>query len=158
MSKNQKISYIGIGIALYVVVSIMVNIPIINRIRLDLGYIVFGYYLQNFGILGTLVGVIGCIIANLLKGGSFAFAWAIGQAFIGITLGYLLPKTKQTWLKILYAIVFLFIGIGIIKTILEVLIYKYPIYAKFTSNCVAYVADVIPFIIGMLLPLKPKMK
>ena len=143
---------------MYAVLSAFVIIPIINRIKLDLGYIVFGLYLNKFGVISTIVGVLGCIIGNLLKGGSFPIAWAIGQAFIGIRLGYLLPKTDNLWLKILYCIISTFIGIGLIKTFIEILMYQYPLVLKLSSNSVAFVADVIPLIIGVILSKKIKME
>ena len=151
MKKNLKIAILALGIALYTVLSAFVIIPIVNRIKLDLGYIVFGLYLNTFGIPATIVGVTGCILGNMLKGGSIPFAWAIGQAFIGVSLGYLLPKTEKTYLKIIYCIVSAFIGIAVIKTIIEVAIYQFPIWLKFSSNFVAYIADVIPMIAGVLL-------
>lgn len=151
MKKNQKIAFLSLGIALYVVLSAFVIIPIVNRIKLDLGYIVFGIYLNTFGIAGTAVGVLGCIIGELLKGGSLRIAWPIGQAFIGIFLGYLLPKTKNTWLKILYCIIAVFIGIAVIKTIIEVAMYQFPFNLKFASNFAAFIVDAIALIIGVLL-------
>lgn len=154
MDKNRKIAFIGLGIAMYAVLSAFVIIPIINRIKLDLGYIVFGVYLNAFGVLGTIVGVLGCIIGNMLKGGSFPIAWAIGQAFIGLTLGYLIPKTKNTYLKILYCTISAFIGIALIKTIIEIWMFKFPFILKFSSNAVAFVADLIPLIGGVLLSKK----
>ena len=156
MKKNLKIAILALGIVLYTVLSAFVIIPIVNRIKLDLGYIVYGMYLNTFGMIATIVGVLGCILGNMLKGGSIPFAWAIGQTFIGVTLGYLLPKTEKTYLKIIYCIVSVFIGIGIIKTLIEVAIYQFPIWLKFTSNMAAYVADVIPLIIGVLLNRKIK--
>ena len=156
MKKNLKIALLSIGIALYTVLSAFVIIPIVNRIKLDLGYIVFGLYLNTFGMIATIVGVLGCILGNMLKGGSIPIAWAIGQAFIGLTLGYLLPKTEKLYLKIIYCLISAFIGIGVIKTVIEVLIYQWPIWLKFTSNLAAYVADVIPLIIGVILNKKIK--
>ena len=47
MNRQRKTALLGIGIALYVVLSTVVIIPIINRIKLDLGYIVFGVYLNT---------------------------------------------------------------------------------------------------------------
>lgn len=158
MNKTRKIAFLGLGIGMYAVLSAFVIIPIINRIKLDLGYIVFGLYLNKFGVISTIVGVLGCIIGNLLKGGSFPIAWAIGQAFIGISLGYLLPKTDNLWLKILYCIISTFIGIGLIKTFIEILMYQYPLVLKLSSNSVAFVADVIPLIIGVILSKKIKME
>ena len=69
MKRNQKIAFLSLGIALYVVLSAFVIIPIVNRIKLDLGYIVFAMYLNTFGMPATIVGVAGCILAELLKGG-----------------------------------------------------------------------------------------
>ena len=151
MKRNQKIAFLSLGIALYVVLSAFVIIPIVNRIKLDLGYIVFGIYLNTFGIPGTVVGVLGCIIAELLKGGSFRIAWPIGQAFIGFTLGYLLPKTEKIWLKIVYSILSVFIGIALIKTVIEVWMYQFPWVLKFASNFTAFIIDTIALVIGVLL-------
>ena len=158
MKRNRKIALLSLGIALYAVLSAFVIIPIINRIKLDLGYVVFGLYLCRFGIAATPVGVIGCIIGNLLKGGSFPIAWAIGQTFIALTLGYLLPKTKKLYLKFIFAVVMTFIGIALIKTMLEVALFQLPLYAKFLSNSVAFVADVIPLLIGIVLSDKVKIR
>ena len=158
MNKTRKIAFLGLGIALYAVLSAFVIIPIINRIKLDLGYIVFGIYLNKLGFISSIVGLLGCIIGNLLKGGSFLIAWVIGQLFIGVSLGYLLPKTNNIYLKILYCLISAFIGIAVIKTIIEVLMYQFPIALKFSSNFVAYVADVIPLIIGVILSKKIKME
>ena len=41
MKRNQKIAFLSLGIALYVVLSAFVIVPIVNRIKLDLGDIVF---------------------------------------------------------------------------------------------------------------------
>lgn len=151
MKRNQKIAFLSLGIALYVVLSAFVIIPIVNRIKLDLGYIVFGIYLNTFGIPGTVVGVLGCIIAELLKGGSFRIAWPIGQAFIGFTLGYFLPKTEKIWLKIVYSILSVFIGIALIKTVIEVWMYQFPWALKLASNFTAFIIDAIALVIGVLL-------
>lgn len=158
MNKTRKIAFLGLGIALYAVLSAFVIIPIVNRIKLDLGYIVFGIYLNKFGVISSIVGVFGCIIGNLLKGGSFPIAWAIGQLFIGLTLGYLLPKTENIYLKILYCLISAFIGIGLIKTVIEVMMYHFPFMLKLSSNLAAFVADVIPLIIGVLLSKKIRME
>ncbi len=158
MNKNKTIAFLSLGIALYVALSIAAVIPIVNRIKLDLGYIVFGLYLNAFGIPATIVGVAGCIISNLLKGGSFRIAWVIGQAFIGITLGYLLPRTKSDLLKIAYAVVSVFIGIALIKTVIECAMYSFPFDLKFASNLAAFAVDAIALVIGILLSKRIKIR
>ena len=151
MNRQRKTALLGIGIALYVVLSTVVIIPLISRIKLDLGYIVFGVLLEGLGPSATIVGVAGCIISNLLKGGSLPIAWAIGQAFIGLSLGYFLPRTKNLFLKVLISLIAVFIGIAVIKTALEIWMYHWPFYAKFTSNLVAFLADGIALCIGVIL-------
>ena len=158
MKRTRKIAYLGIGLALYIVLSAFVIIPIVNRIKLDLGYIVFGFYLNVFGMASTIVGTAGCIIANLLKGGSLPLAWAAGQIFIGLSLGYLLPKTEKLYLKIIYAIAMCFVGIVVIKTAIEVPLYRLPLEAKILSNSAAFLADVVPLIIGIILSLKARIR
>ncbi len=158
MNRTKKISYLGIGIALYVVVSMLVKIPIVNRIKLDMGYIVFALYLNSFGVSASIVGVAGCIIANMLSGGSFPIAWAMGQLLVGLTMGSLFPKTEKLWLKILAGVIAVFLGIGALKTILEILMFRFPFWAKFSSNLAAVLADSIPFVIGILLTQKIKIK
>ncbi len=154
MNRQRKTALLGIGIALYVVLSTVVIIPLISRIKLDLGYIVFGVLLEGLGPSATIVGVAGCIISNLLKGGSLPIAWAIGQAFIGLFLGYLLPRVKNLYLKVLLGLIAVFIGIAVIKTALEIWMYHWPFYAKFTSNLVAFVADGLALSIGVILARK----
>ena len=151
MKQTRKMTYLAMGIALYVVISVMLKIPIINRIKLDLGYLVFAYYLCEFGMAATLVGVLGCIFTNLLIGASFPIAWAVGQLFIGISLGYSLRKTDRLYLRIIMSVIAVFIGIGLIKTVLEIWLFKLPPVAKFLSNMAAVAVDSLSFIIGLWL-------
>ena len=151
MNKTRKITYLGIGIALYVAVSLLVRIPLVNRIKFDMGYTVFGVYLTHFSYASGIVGVLGCIIANMLGGGSFPIAWAIGQAFIGISCAFIFSKTEKLWIRLVCAALSVFVGIGLIKTFLEIAMYHFPFWAKFTSNLVAVVADAIPLLIGISL-------
>ncbi|MBQ1305605.1 MAG: ECF transporter S component [Erysipelotrichales bacterium] len=149
MKSTKKITYLGIGIALYIVLSFTVKIPLFNRIKTDLGYIVFGAYCNLFGPLGTIVGVIGCIAGNLLAGGSFPLAWAIGQAFIGVFAGTLIPKTNNLWIKLGITVIAVLIGIAGIKTVLESVLFRIPLAVRFASNIVAFAADAVPMMIGV---------
>ncbi len=158
MNKTRKITYLGIGIALYAAVSLLVRIPLVNRIKLDMGYTVFGVYLTHFSYASSLVGVLGCIIANLLGGGSFPIAWAIGQLFIGLSCSFVFSKTESLWIRLVFAAVSVFIGIGVIKTALEIAMFHFPLWAKFSSNMVAVVADAIPLLVGISLAKKIRLR
>ena len=154
MNSNKTITYLGMGIALYVVLSYTVKIPLINQIRTDFGYLVFGVFLCIYGVEGTIVGVLGCIISNLLYSGTFPIGWAMGQLFIGLVCGSLFKKTEHTALRVLIACVAVFIGIGVIKTLVESLLFNLPLAAKFIRGLVASVADAVPFVAGIILSKK----
>lgn len=158
MNTNKRISYYAMGIALYVVLSITVKIPLINHIKTDFGYVAFGAYLNLFGVEGTVVGVIGCILSNILSGGSFPLGWIIGQLFIGITCGMAFKRIENIWLKCLFGIVSVFIGVGIIKTAVEVLFFNIPLEAKIIRSLIAFIADAIPMVIGIVISTKIKLR
>lgn len=151
MKGNRKITYFGMGIALYVVFSYTVKIPLINQIRTDFGYLVFGFFLNLFGWQATVVGVLGCIISNLLYSGTFPLGWALGQTVIGLICGTLFRKTERLWTKCLVATASVLLGIAVVKTIVESILFDLPLVLKAIRGLVAAVADMIPFIAGIIL-------
>ena len=158
MNRTKKITYLGMGIALYVVLSMTIKIPLINQIKTDFGYLAFGAFLNLFGIAGTIVGVAGCIISNSFVGSAFPPGWVIGQIFVGLFCGYLYGKTDKLWLKCVITVVGVFIGIGIIKTFIEVWLFAIPFAVKIIRNLVAFVADAIPMVIGVLISSRIRLK
>ena len=158
MNRTKKITYLGMGIALYVVLSMTVKIPLINQIKTDFGYLAFGAFVNLFGVEGTIVGVLGCIIANSFVGSAFPPGWVLGQIFIGVFCGLLLKKTDKMWLKSVITVVAVFIGIGVIKTAVEVWLFQIPFKVKVIRNLIAFVADAIPMVIGVIISDKMKIK
>lgn len=157
MNKIKKICYLGIGIALYFVLSMTVKIPLIGHIQTDLGYIVFGLYCALFGWTACIVGVIGCLFESLIISGWIPIGWMVGQLFIGISCGIILNKIKNMQINsyflisLVTIIVSIFVGIGLVKTIIECNLYEIPFAIKFTKNCIACVADIIPMMLGVIL-------
>lgn len=158
MKVTKKISMLAMGIALYVVLSMTVKIPLIGHIQTDLGYIAYGVFLSFFGFPAILVGVLGCIIESLAFTGWFPVGWIFGQIFIGVMLSLCLPKilsmknkVVEFFLVCLVSLVAVFIGVGLIKTIIESNIWGIPFPIKFMKNVVATLADTPPLIIGVLL-------
>lgn len=78
-NKLKKICYLAMGIAMYVVFSMAVKIPLIGHIQTDLGYMVYGAFLSCFGIPGVVVGVVGCLVESLIFSGWVPIGWMIGQ-------------------------------------------------------------------------------
>ena len=153
MSKTKLISYLGLGIALYVVLGCIMNIPILanSHLQTDLGYIAFGFYCYHFGIYGIAVGVIGCLIESLITSGWIPIGWMLGQTFIGLLCGLIYKNTNNKIIHIIITILAIFIGIGLIKTGIECYLYSIPFSIKFAKNCVAVIADIIPMLLGLLI-------
>lgn len=148
----KKVAYLGIGIALYVVLSMAVKIPLISHIQTDLGYIAFGVYLYLFGVPAVVVGVIGCLLESLLVTGWVPIGWMVGQAFIGITCGFVYRDFKKNnILLVLFTIVSVFIGVGVIKTVIECYLYNIPFMVKIVKNTIATAVDIVPMVVGLFL-------
>ena len=158
VKRNKLIAYYAMGIALYVVLSMTIKIPLINHIKTDFGYVAFGAFLNLFGMSATIVGVIGCVLSNVLSGGSFPIGWIIGQIFIGIACGYYYKNTDKMWLTIIVTIISVFIGIAVIKTMVEVIFFNLPLEAKIIRSVIAFIADAIPMVIGLLISTKIHLK
>ena len=154
MNKQIKtIAFLGLGIALYVVLSLIMNIPLLagTHLQTDLGYIAFGAYCYLFGWPALIVGVAGCFVKSLITSGWIPIGWMVGQAVIGIICGLVFNKTNHKVIHIITAIVAVFVGVGLIKTVIECQLYSIPFSVKFAKNAVAFVADAIPMVIGLLL-------
>ena len=150
-SRTKLITYMGLGIAIYVVLSFTVKIPLLAHIRTEPGYIAFGIFLCLFGYPATSVGVLGCIIANLLYSGTFPVGWALGQLFIGLFCSFCFSKVSNVWIRCAIGTAAVFIGIAGIKTVVESLLFDLPIAAKVVRGLVASAADAVPFVIGILI-------
>ena len=158
MKSTKKIALLGMGIALYVVLGMTLNIPLIAHIKTDLGYIAFGFMLYYLGWQAFVVGVIGCFLESLIMSGWVPFGWMLGQAFIGITCGITYKKIKFTWVNIIITILTVFIGVALIKTGIECVLYDIPFIIKFPKNLIAFIADTIPMIVGYVLAKTTKIK
>jgi len=157
MDKKLKlICNLGMGIAIYVALGMMVKIPLIGHIQTDLGYIAFGAFLYLFGAPATIVGIVGCLFESLLISGWVPIGWMLGQLVIGLICGCMLKRAeryKQKSIKVLFVVVLVtasvYLGIGFVKTIVECNLYSIPYEIKFLKNSIAAIADVIPMLLGI---------
>lgn len=157
-SKTKLLCNLGIGIALYVALGMIVKIPLIGHISTDFGYIVFGAYLYIFGLPAVVIGVIGCLIESLLVSGWIPIGWILGQLEIGLVCGYLFKKGKIISNRFVKAIIYFLVicvsvtlGIGIIKTIVECFLYDIPFNVKIVKNMIATICDILTMSIGVWL-------
>jgi uncharacterized membrane protein len=146
---TKKVTLVGIGIALYVVISMLLNIPLVGHMRLDCGYIVYSVYLALFGWLGIPVGVIGCFIKGYVSDGWIPFTWMIGQIIIGVICTIVFKKTTKKLWRIVAIVGSVFLGIAIVSSGLSAIMFNLPIGVKIAKGCVGALADSIAMIIGL---------
>jgi uncharacterized membrane protein len=149
MEKTKKITLLGIGVALYVVLSMIANIPLVGHMRLDCGYIVYAVYLVFFGYLGIPVGVIGCFIKGYISDGWIPFTWMIGQVIIGVICSYVFRRNVSKIVRIITIFLSVFLGIAIVSSCLSALMFHLPLGLKILKGCVGALADSIAMVIGL---------
>ena len=156
--KTLKICVLAMGIALFVALSVCLQVPVFENYYLCLGYLVMAVFCYTFGVLpGTIVGVFGvvlyCLVINGLRGMP---GWALGNVVIGIALGLTFKATKKMESKTLRAainiaaiILSVIIGILGIKSLTESLLYLQPFMVRVAKNIYACVADVVMLILSL---------
>lgn len=159
--KTRKVTTIGIGIALFVVLSMALRVPIFENYYLCLGYIAMAVFLYSFGVVpGTIVGTAGTILYCILISGLRGMpGWAIGNIVIGCYLGITFKITKALIaankkilafiLEILAIILSVAIGILLVKSFVEVILYSQPMLVRIAKNMTAFISDVIVLIIAL---------
>lgn len=154
---TKKICINAMGIALFVVCTLCLQVPLFENYYFCLGYIVMAVYLYYFGIVsGTLVGTLGVFLYCLLTSGLRGMpGWMLGNIVIGIMCGVVLKfvkKQNKAWIKqtvmAVIVVISTAIGILIVKSMTEVLLYSLPFILRLANNIYAFAADVIVLIIG----------
>ena len=158
MKKTKKIVELGVLTALYVVLSFCMKFTVIGNIQIDLGYIIFAISLSYFGIYGAIVGSVGCAIESiLLSAYGFSPSWFVANLIIGIGCGLVYKRFNNDVIgKSVVTVLFVFIGVGLAKTLIECQLYSIPFEVKIVKNLVATVIDSIAMIVGLCL--YPKIK
>ena len=159
--KTKDITFIAVGIALFVALSMCLRVPVFENYYLCLGYIVMTVYIWCFRWYeGAIVGFFGVILYCVIGGLGFNGmpGWAVGNIAIGLILGGALKyiqkiqnKTLQVVLTAIAAVVATFIGIEIIKSLIDSVVVSQPFAVRMAKNMTSFIADV--FVIVMSLPI-----
>ena len=93
----KNITVTSMGIALFIVLSLCLRVPVFENYYLCLGYSAMTVFCYIVGTTsGTIVGTIGvmlyCFITNALRGMP---GWVIGNLFLGIIMGITFRYTKK---------------------------------------------------------------
>lgn len=159
--KERDITFLAIGIALFVALSMCLRVPVFDNYYLCLGYIVMTVYIWCFKWYeGAIIGFLGVILYCIIGGLGFNGmpGWSVGNIVIGLIIGLTLKPIKKIKSKSLriaataaVAIVATFIGIEIIKSLIDSFVVAQPFVVRFTKNMTSFVADA--FVIVASLPI-----
>ena len=156
--KTKKIALLAVGIALFVVLSMCLQVPVFENYYLCLGYAVMAVYCYSFGTLaGTAVGFFGvilyCVVINGLRGMP---GWALGNVVIGLALGLCFRASKRIGSKALRAALYAAVvvascalGILVVKSETECLLYLQPFAVRTAKNTSAFIADAAMLLLSL---------
>lgn len=156
--KTKIITATGLGIALFVVLTLCLQVPIFQNYYLCLGYIVMAVYLYSLGVSsGVIVGVFGTIIYCLIIGGLNGLpGWATGNIAIALILGLIFRVTRKVGNNILWfaintmaILIGTALGILVIKSGVEFFLYAQPFWFRVTNNVFAFIADCFVLIVAL---------
>ena len=159
MKRNLKVLIAtALGIALFVVLSVCLQVPIFQNYYLCLGYIAMAVFCYSFGtVSGTIVGVFGVVLYCLLISGLKGMpGWALGNVAIGFGLGLTFELTKNMknrvakymlWVAaVIYSVA---LGILGLKSLVDSVIKSQPFLARVAMNLYAFIADVAVLLISL---------
>lgn len=157
---TKKICITAMGTALFVVLSLCLQVPVFENYYLCLGYIVMGVFCYYFGpISGITVGTLGvCLYCLLISGLRGLPGWAVGNVVIGLLVGLACKLTINIKSKLIRQIILITtvviataIGILGLKSIVECLLYAQPFVLRVAKNMTAFIADIV--VLGISFPI-----
>ena len=159
MSGNtKKLCLMAVGIALFVALSLCLQVPVFENYYLCLGYVVMAVYCYSFGtVAGTVVGCLGVVLYCLLISGLRGMpGWTLGNLVIGIILGLTFRVTKPMKSVPLKAVInaaaivaATALGILVVKSETECLLYAQPFLVRAAKNIYAFVADIVVLLVSL---------
>ena len=115
-------------------------------------------YCYSFGtVSGSIVGALGVVLYCLVISGLRGMpGWALGNVVIGIILGLTFRYTKglkslalQSALNVAAAIVASALGILIVKSLTECVLYAQPMIVRMGKNTAAFIADAVMLVVSL---------
>ncbi len=157
MQSTKRICLMAVGIALFVALTLCLQVPVFENYYLCLGYVVVAVYCYSFGaVSGMVTASLGVVLYCLLTGGMRGMpGWALGNAAIGLLLGLTFRVTKR-WngtarkaaVNAAAIVAAVAIGILLIKSGVEALLYE-PFAIRAAKNVYAFVADTVVLLISL---------
>lgn len=159
--KTRDITFSALGIAMFVALSMCLRVPVFDNYYLCLGYIVMAVYIWCFKWYeGTIIGFLGVILYCIIGGLGFNGmpGWSVGNVFIGLIMGFALKPIKklrhkalQVALTAVVSAIATFIGIILIKSLIDSIVVSQPFAVRAGKNMTSFIADA--FVIIASLPI-----
>lgn len=155
---TKKITVTAMGIALFVVLSLCLQVPVFENYYLCLGYVVLMVFCRYFGAfsslaVGTLGVVLYCVLISGLRGMP---GWAAGNVVIALALSLCWKITagmKNPWLRRLMVVGVIIAatatGILGLKSFVEMVLYAQSFLIRVAKNIYAFVADVVVLVLSI---------
>lgn len=158
-TKVRTITFLAIGIALFVALSMCLRVPVFENYYLCLGYIVMTVYIWCFKWYeGAIIGFLGVILYCIIGGLGFNGmpGWALGNVVIGLIVGISLKyiqriknKPLQVALTAVVATIATFIGIEIVKSLVDSVVVSQPFALRFAKNMTSFISDAFVIVISL---------
>ena len=155
---TRKLCLIAMGIALFVISSLCLQVPVFENYYLCLGYVVMTIFCFYFGPLsGMAVGSLGVVLYCLLTSGLRGMpGWAIGNLVIGLAVGLVckaVGSMKCRWLCYLLigltVVVSAAVAMLCVKSLVEAFLYTQPFWLRVAKNMYAFIADAVVMIASL---------
>ena len=155
---TKKVCTTAMGIALYVVLALCLQVPVFENYYLCLGYVVMMYFCYCCGPLSSMaVGGMGVVLCCLLTGGLRGMpGWAVGNLVIGLIVGSICKYTynmKNKWIREIIVIIAVIVSTAIamlgVKSLIEFVLYSQPFLFRVLKNMYAFIADAFVLIVSI---------
>ena len=156
-NSTQRICLVAVGIALFVALSLCLQVPVFENYYLCLGYTVLAVYCWSFGTVdGVLVGSLGVVLYCLLTNGLRGMpGWALGNVVIAVILGWTFRGTKKlkagpaAAIHAAMIVLASALGILIVKSAVESLLYAQWMAVRIGKNLYAFIADAVMLLVSL---------
>ena len=155
---TKKICITAMSTALFVVLSLCLQVPVFENYYLCLGYVVMTLFCYYFGpISGMTVGGLGVVLYCLLTSGLRGMpGWTVGNLVIGLFVGLTCKFTlriKKQWIRNIIIGISVVVSAAVamlgVKSLIEALLYAQPMLLRMAKNTYAFIADVVVMIISL---------
>ena len=155
---TRKLCLTAMGTALFVVLTLCLQVPVFENYYLCLGYVVMMVFCFYFGpfssvIVGTLGVILYCFLTSGLRGMP---GWAAGNIVIALAVSITCKYTaglKKRWIRylILMTVIIASTAIAIlgVKSLVEMILYAQPFLLRAVKNVYAFVADIVVMTVSL---------